>query len=224
MGDQNIKFSVLLIVIIVNSLAIIPVCSQSEKNPQYFQPPDFLMPMGNYGPVNFQVGDELPEIDAKKISDILPAIYIIKPDSIKTQLSFDEINIMTKLLTDKRLIGDGTFYDGLYLTKRAHSESLIKPESRLIVYFMLGDKTPGWTFLRELQPELWKNFDTIVRFFPNGIGAFPDDVIKTYGEPRIRKKYKSFEHVLYGNVDLLYNKDGEYLGAIFFFIHQLAKQ
>jgi len=98
---------------------------------------------------------------------------------------------MITILSDGRIIGDGIFFDEGY-----------DYQVGAWALDMYGDPT---------------QHPSVLRMYPNGPGVSPSEVEDAFGPPRLKKTVGETQHVVYGNVDLMYGNDSQFLGAVFHF-------
>ena len=167
--------------------------NSSDGNKEFLRPPDFLPPRGKNVAVT---GEPLPNELYSKLTALLEAATSIWPASAEgTEPSADTIDTMVVILSDDDIVGDGTYCDAGY-----HKQG-----------------GSGWAWgLSIYGAPPSKECKTLMRLYPNGAGLSPGDAADRFGTPCRKKTEREVQHLVYGNVDLIYEKD-KYLGAILFF-------
>lgn len=213
----------ILIALAIFSLTVSTTFSQNENqdNKQYLRPPDFKIPNGKYGPPDAEIGwaDMFSKEIINKLHMILRAISFIQPEEFNKELTSSEINLLMKLLTNKSIVGDGIYYDGVY--------GNYNTTSGVLVMYRGNTTGKGWIFCLSADPDFSKKYKIVARWFPYGGSISPLEIEEIYGAPHKKKigmtidptgKKWAFEHLFYSNLGILFKEDGEYIGTIFFFV------
>jgi hypothetical protein len=170
--------------------------STSEKSPAnkpadavstgFLRPPAFKAPRGSHYEDNGQL---LPNDLYKRSSDLLAAAsnsIIAVWEGFKP--SDADYATMEKMLSDERLVGDGTYLD-------------------------VGEQGGGWALSLYGTPaqSLPK-----IRLYPKGVGIPEKALIESLGKARIEGKTTDKTVVMYGRAAAIYDGADRFLGTVFY--------
>lgn len=167
--------------------------SFSNGSKEFLRPPDFFSPRGKSVAMT---GEPLSNELHGRLTALLKAASPIWPTAAKsTKLSPDAIDTMVAILSDADIVGDGSYCEAGYRNQGGF----------------------GWAWgLSMYGAPPGKECKTLMRLYPNGLGVSPDDAADRFGPPSRTKTEREVQHLVYGNVDVIYKKD-KYIGAVFFF-------
>ena len=75
----------------------------------------------------------------------------------------------------------------------------------------------GWGFSLYGEPAK-KDCQAVMRIYSNGTGIPFAKLRERFGEPRKKEEdVAEFTHAIWGNVDVIYDKTGKYIGTVFVF-------
>jgi len=157
-------------------------------------PPDFKAPKGEHVRVT---GKPLPDDLWSKLEAVQRSAVNVWPDEIKRGApSEPDVKVMAALLADPMLVGDGL-----------HCEAGYKQQ---------GSFGLGWDLsIYGTRPD--RNCLAIMRMYPNGKGVAIAKLVQRLGKPRKEKAIGNYMHSIWGNVDVIHRKTGEFVGVAFFF-------
>jgi hypothetical protein len=165
---------------------------------RYLQPPEYRMPKDNPLSPAELLDDEV----VNRLMELLKVAAEGWPEWLTAELTSVDLDTMVKILSDGRLVGDGAYYEGGY---RQRTRSLLAGFT--------------WDLAAYTKGLVWSRYDTIMRIFPNGNGVPAEMAMKTFGMPRLDQDRSGYRHLVYGNLDLLYDVTGKYLGVVFVFMN-----
>jgi hypothetical protein len=182
----------------------------------FLQPPDFKAPFGKLlNPPLDPAKPEAEQFDAarSRLSAVQEKLTLIRdmltrkfypylpgtswPDLMqKEPASEPELKTMVAILRDRALVGDGLYYEmgyGRY------------------------DLSQHWDQTDQLF-QLGPQAEALMRIYPNGVGMALGELRKRYGDYRaFFRGYKDSLHMIYGNVDVVYDADCRFVGLGFCF-------
>jgi hypothetical protein len=181
-----------------------PVYSQEvevDATPEverYLRPPRYRTPMENPVPPAELLDDNV----LNRVKKVLEVAADGWPKWVTAEVTPVDLETMVRILSDCRIVGNGAYYEGGYrpLSKR----------------FFAGYT---WVLPEYSQALIWNEYCTIMRIFPNGSGIPPELAMETFGIPRLDQERNGFRHIVFGNLDLLYDDTGRYLGVVFVFVN-----
>jgi hypothetical protein len=171
---------------------------QKSDDIEFLKPPGFVPPKGKHINTNAKL---LPDDLYQRLWFVVVNTKNVKGDLLKhNQLASLEYKRMVQLLSNDKIVGDGTYCDVGY--------GNINPAD--------GTVGQGWGMAIHGTPAP-RNSELIMRVYVNGNGIPERELEQVFGMPRLKKQIGETHHLLYGNVDVIYATNGDFRGCAFFF-------